>query len=149
VTLLAGLLVSYYGKERMNYFSPGEVSASEYLYQTAPAGALLVDGTWNYPHPLQNYERYTYSSLLTLSEKQESRLSQDPVGLVAELMYDQRYPAAYLIITRGQKAAIEMTGSRPAGFLDNLEQTLTRSGRFQVAFVAKDATIFTRIAPPA
>jgi hypothetical protein len=149
VTLLAGLLVAYYGKERMNYFSPGEVSASEYLYRTAPAGALLVDGTWNYPHPLQNYERYTYRSLLTLSERQKSRLSQDPVGVVAELMYDRRYPAAYLIITRGQKAAIEMTGSRPAGFLDNLEQTLTRSGRYQVAFVAKDATIFTRIAPPA
>ena len=51
------------------------------------------------------------------------------------------YPAAYLIITKSQKAHIEMTGLMPAGSFVKIEKALEQSGRYQIVFSNQDASI--------
>jgi hypothetical protein len=58
------------------------------------------------------------------------------------------HQAAYLLITRSQKAESEMTGVLPAGTLEMVEQTLLQSPQFDVVFSNGDATIFTLTETP-
>lgn len=142
-TLLGGLCVAYYGKERMFYFTQNEVDASRYLYDVAPPGALFVAGSLDWPAQYKNYEIYDYLALTSLLRTERSRLGDDPVGVISRLMGDQKYHTTYLIITRSQKAEYDMTGLMPAGSLDKIEKSLRQSGRFQVVYENPDATIFT------
>jgi len=145
VALLIGLTIAYYGKDRMYYFTPGEVAAAQYLTENAPAGSLWVDGTWDWPLQYRHYEIYEYFSLVKLPKEAKERLEADPVGVISGLMQSRRYPQAYLIITRSQKAEVEMTGVMPAGSLDLIETMLRRSSLFQVIFENKDAVIFRMV----
>jgi hypothetical protein len=154
--LLVGLCFAYYGKERMYYFTKNEVAAAQYLYNVAPQGSLLLDGTWNYPWAFHNYERYTYRSLVgevnpvaaSNPKSQEWRLLRHPVEVISQAMEDGRYTAAYLIITRSQKADVEESGLMPAGSLDKIERALRKSRRFKVILANHDATIFKLAGAP-
>lgn len=142
VTLLAGFCFAYYGKERMFYFSQKEVKAAQYLYDTAPNGSLIVDGTVNYPWGFKNYEDYTYLSLTEMSPIELASLMKDPADILTNWMNDSSYSAAYLIITRSQKANVEMLGLLPPGLLDRIEQTLAHSPKFKLVYSNGDAKIF-------
>jgi hypothetical protein len=154
--LLVGLCFAYYGKERMYHFTKNEVSASQYLYSTAPQGSLFLDVTWSYPWAFHNYEYYTYQSLLgnisagttSISKTQQLRLLRHPVEVISQMMEDGRYTAAYLIITRSQNADVEESGLMPAGSLDRIERALMQSGRFKVILANHDATIFKLAGSP-
>lgn len=141
--LLFGLFFAYYGKDRMYYFTKNEVAAAQYLYTATPAGSLLIDANWDYPRTFRNYERYNYLTLLYLSKQQQARLRRDPVDVIARLMSDRRYPAAYFIVTRSEKAEVNMTAEMPPGSLDTIERALRRSPRFKAVVANPDATVFT------
>lgn len=171
--LLTGFLFAYYGKERMYYFSPQEVAAANYLNKNAPKGALIVDGSWDWPLQYENYEFYNYLSIASLSKSDRLKVINDPVGVLSQWMDDiptqdkvvaggqkvyipapptgtgdtDDYPAAYLIITKSQEAHIEMTGLMPAGTFVKIEKTLEQSGRFKVVFQNQDATILKLVDP--
>jgi hypothetical protein len=142
VALLAGFLFSYYGKEQQYYFTKDEVTAAQYLYDTAPEGSLLIEGARNYPAQFRNYEFFTYVPIDR--EPLESRLNvmANPVEVLSRWMDNSEYAASYLIITRGQKAAVDALGQMPAGSLDRIEEALMQSQDFQVIFDHEDARIF-------
>jgi hypothetical protein len=154
--LLVGLFFAYYGKERMYYFTKNEVAASQYLYNTAPQGSLFLDVTSNYPGAFHNYEYYTYQSILgnisadttSISRTQQLRLLRHPAEVISQMMEHGTYTAAYLIITRSQKADVEEGGLMPAGSLDMRERALMQSRRFKVIFANNDATIFKLASAP-
>jgi hypothetical protein len=139
--LLVGFLFAYYGKDRQYYFQQAEVDAAEYVGAAAPAGALLIDGSWDWPLQYKHYEFYQYESLAALPLAERRALIKDPVGSLVDLM--RPYPEAYLTITRSQKAHIDMTGLLPAGTLDDIEHVLLGSPRFDVVYRNADATVFT------
>jgi hypothetical protein len=141
--LLAGFCVAYWGKDRMYHFSPGEVQATEYLDSVAPSDTLLVDGTWNYPWPSESYERYTHLTISLIRPNERTGLYDDTANYVASLLQNGHHDAAYLLITRSQKAETEMTGVLPAGTLDMVEEAVSQSPRFQKIFSNADARIFT------
>jgi hypothetical protein len=148
--LLVLLGFAYYGKERMYYFTKNEVAAAQYLYNIAPRGSLLLDGTWNYPWAFHNYERYTYQSLAFehnlstgISQQAQQALLSNPVADIARVMGDKRYTKAYLIITRSQKADVDENGWLPVGSLDVIERAVMHSKRFKVVLANRDAAIFT------
>ena len=145
--LLAAFLFGYYGKERQNYFTSGEVRAATYLTDIAAPGAVLVDGINNYPRTFRNYEKYSYISLDEEPPRERRRLLAQPAAEVARLIDRGGYPAAYVIITRSQKAAVDATGIMPAGSLELIEEALARSRRFSTAFRSADAAIFRYPAP--
>jgi hypothetical protein len=154
--LLVGLCFSYYGKERMYYFTKNEVAASQYLNNVAPDGSLLLNMSFNYPWTFHNYEYYTYQSLLgnigagttSISKTRQLRLLGHPVEVILQMVEDGRYTAAYLIITRSQKADVEESGLMPVGSVDKIERTLMQSRRFKVILVNHDAIIFTLVGAP-
>ncbi|MHB1005748.1 MAG: hypothetical protein ACYC3S_08910 [Chloroflexota bacterium] len=143
--LLAGLLLSYYGRERMNYFSQNEIDAASYLYSIAPAGSLIIGGSYDYPSLFQDYERYTHTTLTgqSVTRNQLARLQNDPLTTVTRLMGDRTYRATYLIITRSQRAHIQMDNLLPQTGIDQIEQVLRQSGQYRVIYRNQDAEIFT------
>jgi hypothetical protein len=142
--LLAGLCVAYYGKDRMYHFTENEIAAAEYLNATAGAGSLWIDGTWNWPVNYRGYELHDYRSLVSLPKPARAALAERPVDVVEQL--GRGSAEAYLIITRSQKADVDMTGVLPAGTLDRVEQAMLQA-RIPVVFANQDATIFALRSP--
>ena len=141
--LLTGFYFAHFGKDRQYYFTRNEVAASEYLIGVAPAGSLIIEGSQNYPSRFQNYERYSYRTLANEEQETRTKLIENPVAFILPRMEYRQYTASYLIITRSQKATIDMVGVMPPGSLDKIEQTLMQSPAFKVIYANKDATIFT------
>jgi hypothetical protein len=141
--LAIGFLFSYYGHESSNYFRPGEVAAAEYLVETAPTGALIVEGSPNYPSRFRRYEQFSYVSLIAWPrgsvEESTNAYSLDDI---LDMMSDPRYPATYLIVTQSQ--LMEM--SRPGvASIVAIQHEIAASGRFQEIYHNDDATIYTLV----
>lgn len=139
--LFVGFLFAYYGKDRWYYFTPDEVAASDYLYYNAPPGALLIEGSRNYPSEYQNYERFTYVQLAQ-EIPINTRLANDTIATLARWMSDPRYSASFIIITRGQILEENGLGQIPAGTLENTRDELLNSPQFKVEYSNNDAIIF-------
>ncbi len=139
--MLAGFTFAYYGKENMNYFSPQEITASDYLHQIAPPGSLIMDGTTSWPFLYKNYDEYTYITISTFSEKGEQKVISDPVDTITQIM--SNYPAAYLVINHSQVAEENLTYALPPGSLEHIQAVLINSPRFKVVYQNQDAIIFT------
>lgn len=142
VTLLlaAGFTVANYGQEAINYFTPGEVAASNWLYRTAPRGAQLVSANSNYPWAFVHYNWYSYTFLDTPASNSTAVL-RDPLAATLRLMQPRRTPASYLILTKSQEAEDVLTGQWPAAAFPRLTRALLASGRFRVAYRTADAVI--------
>jgi aminoglycoside phosphotransferase len=168
--LLTGFLFAYYGKERMYYFTKNEVAAAEFVYNNAPKGSLLADGTWDWPRQSTNYEFYNYFSIASLPEKEMLRILDDPDVILSQLMENvapesvftisaipsgqqdsllvtkgmskEKYPAAYFIVTRSQLAESQMTGMLKTDWLARIINDLMKSDHFKVVFANPDAIVF-------
>jgi ABC-type sugar transport system substrate-binding protein len=58
-------------------------------------------------------------------------------------MSNPDYAAAYLIITRSQKAEMKLNPETlPQGALERMEQAITASPDFRIIFANEDATVF-------
>lgn len=144
MALLTGLLMAYYGKDRQFYFTKNEVAASQYLHRIAAPGSLIIEGSRNYPSQYVNYEKYTYVAIDREPPYSKTSIMADPVKSFNRWMNNRAYPSSYLIITRSQKAAVEMVGSMPDTYsLDAIEAALIESPRFQIIYRNPDAIIFT------
>ncbi len=141
-TLLLGFSFAHYGKDQQYHFTKNEVDAARYLYNTAPPGSLLVEGSRSYPAQFRNYEFFTYVPIDREPPESQVNIIDNPVEVLSRWMDNKRYPRAFLIITRSQKADVDALGMMPAGSLDGIEQSLLRSRKFQVTYGNEDAKIF-------
>lgn len=142
--LLVGFMVAYYGKEQMYHFSAKEVEAGSYIQNIAPPNTLLIEGSRNYPSRFHNYENFTYVAISREPVVSQQKIYTDPVGVLKRWMSNPHYAAAYLIITRSQKAELNLVpGTLPIDALDRIETALVASPDFQVLFANTDAIIFT------
>lgn len=139
--ILPGFLLGYYGKERHNHFTPEEVTASEWVAATAPAGSLLVEGDTNYPRQFRDYEKFEYVAIAR--EPSAERLVARPVDTLHSWLSNSEYVNGYVVITRSQKIGVEMANSLPPGSLTIIEDALTGSPLFEVVHRSRDATVFT------
>ena len=138
--LLGGLLVAYYGRERQNYFTRGEVAAAKTLYGSAPPGSILIQATRNVPVQFANYENFTYLTIRDEEPSTRKRLLLRPAKVLAEWMAEPKYRTGYVFLTRSQKAEVEGLGSLPQGSVERIERALSASPRFQVV---RDRDTFT------
>ena len=145
LALLAGFVVAYYGKDRQFYFSPQEVAASRLVYEHAPRGALVIEGTRGYPGQFRNYERLDYVTLSREPRDSQARVLAHPVGRLSDWIDDPPRPGAYVIITRSQKAEVAELGVMPHGSLDRIERALARSRRFRTLVRNRDAVVFVPV----
>jgi hypothetical protein len=140
--LIGGLCVAYYGKERLNYFPHDEVQASRLLYRIAEPDALLVSGTYDYPWAFDRYERYHYVALSREPAAVRRAAIADPVRALEALVDRAGAGHAYFIVTRTQRAEVDMTGVMPRGSLAAIERTVARSPRFRPLVRTRDAAVF-------
>lgn len=145
--LIPGFMLSYYGKERQNYFTPDEVSAVTWVQDNARPGSLLVEGSRNYPTQFKNYERFTYVPIDREPEGSWREMLADPVDKLDDWLSDPRYTDAYVLITRSQKIAVDAQGSMPIGSLEAIEIALRQAPQFKVAYDSGDAVVFELVDP--
>jgi hypothetical protein len=145
VPLLVGMLISYYGNERMYYFSHDEVRSAQYLVAHAPAGSTLVGFTTAYPWGYRDYELYNYVQISTLPPSQVTRLINDPVPAMANLVYAASRGHEYVVFSRAQDAEMEMTGVMPVNGARRIEAALSASRRFWEVYRGPDAQIFALV----
>lgn len=140
--LLPGFLVSYYGKERQNYFTADEVTAAAWVDTHAPPDSLLIEGSRNYPTQFKNYENFTYVPIDREAEGSWREVLADPAGKLEGWMSNPRYADAFLLLTRSQNSAVTSEGAMPVGSLYEIERSLRRSPDFRVAYENADAAVF-------
>jgi hypothetical protein len=141
--LLTGFLFSYYGKEKMNYFSPQEVEAADYLAAHAPAGSLIIAELPNYADALDEYEKTTRIWLVPEPPDVEIKLlSQlDPVKAIQDAAKGWRGPVFY-ILTDSELAEIQTEGIIPQAALRSLLNGLTPANGFEPIYRNADAGVY-------
>jgi len=138
LVLLGGFLFTRYGNERMDYMTYAEVDGARYLYSIAPVNSLFIGGWDNDPMQLQDLEKYNYVSLADISA---NAITAQNVNAIVQFIQGQRHSDAYLIITRSQKAAAELSSGLPPEAFDRLENALLRSRKFILIYSNPDAQI--------
>ena len=139
--MLAGFVMPYYGKEAENYFSPAEVAATYFMYQTAPPGSMIVGATGDYPGGSLDYEYYNQVSWLEgLTARDRLAIEHDPVRALQDLLSTSATPA-YFILTKSQEAEIEIEGLVPPATLEHIEQIPGTAPQFTVIYRNADAVV--------
>lgn len=149
-TVLVGLLslalaISFfftrYGNERMDYFSPSEVAAIEYVYQIAEPGSLLITGNQTLPWRFQYYDAHRYMTVERIARNSE-------IEELIEIMREDRFPVAYLILTRSQAAAAELFLGWPPEAWERFEDELSASQDLKTIFETEDARVYVLASDP-
>jgi hypothetical protein len=143
IVMLIGFLFAYYGKEKVYYFTPEEIAATQFVLESAPPGSLIVLGTRNSPNYFKNYENFTYVPISQEPIEVRREILDRPVEVISRWMGNVHFPAAYLIVTKTQKADIEMVGDLPAGALERIEAALIQSGQFVAIYQNRDAAVYS------
>jgi len=138
LVLLGGFLFTRYGNERMDYMTYAEVDGVRYLYSIAPVNSLFIEGWDNDPMQLQDLEKYNDVTLAGISA---NAITAQDVNAIVQFIQGQRHSDAYLIITRSQKAAAELSSGLPPEAFDRLENALLRSRKFILVYSNPDAQI--------
>jgi hypothetical protein len=137
--LAAGYFLSNFGTEAMNYFTPQEVTAAQWLYRTAPAGAQVVAVNSNFPWAFVHYNRYSYTFLDGSGYSADTL--RDPVGELSFLMSPPYPKVSYLVFTRSQAAQEAISGPWSPGEFSRVYDTLMQSSDFKTVYLAKGVTI--------
>lgn len=144
VALLGGFFFTRYGNERMDYFTAQEVDAMRQLYDVAQPGSLFIAGSGSLPWKFRDYEKFEY--MIALPSDGSGPAGRTPrtaelLQTVKQLM--QRHPvAAYLIITRSQKAEAKLLGLAYPGALEGVERAASSSPIFTTVYSSPEAKIF-------
>jgi hypothetical protein len=140
--LLVGTVVAQFGHDNAYRFAPGEIAAAEFVYETAPANSLLVEGSRDYPSQFRYYEKFTYVAIDREPEEGVRRVVAHPARTLRDWLENERYEAGYVIITRSQIAQTEALGLLPKGGLRRVDRRLRASSWFQPVFQAPGATVY-------
>jgi hypothetical protein len=133
LVLLASFMVTRYGNERIESFTPNEVSAVETLYDIAPSGSMLAAVSGNLPWKSTRYEEYRYRPI------GDDTFFAKPEELIDALA---SHPGpAFLIITRAQEAYVEMILGQPASAWQAFEARVLSDPRLVIVYRNRDAVI--------
>lgn len=144
--LLAGVLVAVlgtaflvarYGNERFERMRPGEVAAMEHLYRTAPAGSTFVVAIENLPWQYRDFARFSYAAL---DGRPDARA-------VDAALRDAGGPAAYFILTTGQREYGTINLGWERGWADRLAARLGTTAGLRLVLANPDALVYQRVAP--
>ncbi|GAA2148363.1 hypothetical protein GCM10009760_40270 [Kitasatospora kazusensis] len=141
--LLTGLYFGYYSKETMNYFTPQEVAASQYVAQTAPPGSRIVSVTADVPGGELRYDEHQWVVLAQDPLAERHELLTDPQAVLLSRLNDPAVTGpAYLILSRAQAAECRLTGVFPDGTVDRVKAVAESSPSFRPVFGNQDAVVY-------
>ncbi|MBV8086635.1 MAG: hypothetical protein JO247_17670 [Chloroflexi bacterium] len=138
--LFAGFLFARYGNERVDYYTPDETAGIAAMYNLAPDGSLLYQVS---AAPAQ-YKDYTKFQFMDIPNVVQDLQNDDAAAVVASMQ--QLAPASgapsYLLVTRSQKAQVDMFSGLSAGSLDRLQIALERAPGLETVFKNGDTELF-------
>jgi hypothetical protein len=149
--LLGAFMLARYGNEEMDWLSRSEVVAVDRLHHLAPAGSTLVAWAPSLPWKSHDYALYHYR--VVTEDPEWARLDALRPGGRAQVEELVDYlrgqeTRAYLVITRSQKAQVDLTGLGPRGSLQRIERALRGSRQLRLLYANRDASVFTLRSPP-
>jgi hypothetical protein len=142
-TLASAFVIANNGKDRQYAFTPDDIAAAQWLDETAPDGALLIEGARLYPLQFRNYEHFTYVSIADEPAESRAEVLANPVSVLARWMDTDDYRAAFIILTRSQKAYVDALQVMPPGAFDAMEGALLASPRFRLVHARGGTMIFS------
>ncbi len=142
VALMVGFSLAYYGKERMNYFTPEEIASTRWLYDHAPYASLIVSPTPDYPWAFAHYERYDYGFLDALPPETRRALARSPMPIVEKAMGSGNRLNAYFIETRSTDVAARYSAVFPPGALSRLHAAMDRAPTMRLVYRNRDVSIY-------
>jgi hypothetical protein len=149
--LLGAFALARYGNEQMDWLSREEVAAVDRLHHLAPTGSTLVAWAPSLPWKSRDYARYHYR-VVTSSPEWARIGALRPGGRAQVAALDEYLRAqetrAYLVLTRSQRAQVDLTGLGPRGSVSSVERALRKSRRFRLLYANRDAAVFTLRSPP-
>lgn len=141
ILFLATFLVSRYGNERMDMITPAEATGMTTLYEIAPVDSQLVALTDNVFWRYRDYELYHYAVVT------DEVLNLD-VPAIVNTMRARPDTAGYLIVSRAQLAALQLSYSVPPEHVKELTTELKQSPGVRVAFQNSDIAIYATAPRP-
>jgi hypothetical protein len=141
IGMLAAFFVSRYGNERMDLITATEVAGMEQLYEVAPPDSLLVAVSDNVFWRFKDYELYDYAVF------NEEVLDVGAAGIVARMREDVDARPSFLVLSRAQKAAMELRYGYRAGEWDELVRDLEATPGLERIFANEDVQIYELIGP--
>jgi len=110
-----------------------------------------LTASYNVPWRYRFYEGYEIRSLDDIVPAKQDLSDVQTIDLtpILDQLEDHRESGAYMLLSRGQAAELELMQGMPKGGVDRLRTALIRSGRFVVLYQNPDATIFTLAPAPA
>jgi hypothetical protein len=144
--LILGFLVSRYGNERADFFTPGEANAVRYVQRVAPTGSRIVSLSRNYPRRFGRYEQLRSTFVNELPEWQGLFLTPATIPAAIRVIERAMGPASrgqpsYLIVTRSQIADMELFSNLQPGALRLLDDRLRHSPQFRTVYSNRDAVV--------
>lgn len=143
VLFACGFVMANNGKDRQYRFTPAEVEAADWLYRNAPKGALIVEGSNNYPYQFRNYENFTFVTISDEAKPSVAAILADAAGELGRWLQGSPSGAGFVITTRSQKAYVDDLGVLPRGALTAIEEALVASPHFRLVHATEDAKIFS------
>lgn len=136
LVFVAGFLVARYGNERMDMVTGDEIAGMQRLYDLAPLDAQLVAAHDNTFWKFRDYELYHYDVVT------EQVLEGDVASIVG-VMEERPGTPGFLVLSRAQFAALQLSHSMEASAWDDLKVRLSDRPRVEVVFENPDVTIFS------
>ncbi|MFC9352554.1 hypothetical protein [Arthrobacter sp. NPDC057013] len=135
--LATATVVTRYGNDSMEKFTPDEVALVNQLYATAPQGSILIEAVRNSPWQFQKYADYDYRALLAAQPRPGAApLSCESANRIAQ------QSGAYLIVTTSQKRAADLLETTPPGDLDHFIATCGSSPGWTKMFENAGGVVF-------
>ncbi|MGW4804588.1 glycosyltransferase [Kitasatospora sp. NPDC004272] len=147
--LLGGLLFGYYGKEAVNHFSPQEAAAVRYATEATPPGSRILSLTSDEPGGELHYDQHQWTILVDADPADRKLLTTDPeTALTDALAAGPAGTPSYLVLTRAQFAACQLTGLLPAGATDEIQYTAAHLPTLRAVHRSADAVVYQYRPPP-
>jgi hypothetical protein len=115
------------------------VTAAQWLYRTAPAGAQVIAVNSNFPWAFVHYNRYSYTFLDGSGYSNDTL--RNPVQEISFLMSPPYPKVSYLVFTRSQAAQETISGPWSASDFSRVYNALMQSSSFKTVYLAKGVTI--------
>lgn len=139
-TLFAGLQ-GLYGPVLVDAFTPGEVTASRWLYTHIPRGSLIVLPVDDFPVlETADYDDYEIQVMPADPQVGASWMNEGDLAQVESWIADLGHRTAYLVVSRSMNASADYFGA-PQGYA-KLVSTIPDVLRGLVVYHNGDATIY-------
>ncbi len=135
VVLIAGVAVRF-GNEHFERVTDSHLAASDWVYENAPPGSVLISPTRNVAWRYQDLTAYRYEPT-----------DEEPLDTAAKVLalVPEDSPA-YFLTSNAQQRFGEQLAFLPEGWLDDLTADLLASGRARLVFLRGDAAVY-RLSP--